>query len=101
VVPPSLAEETPLPADLPGAPAVAAVAPAVEAAPAPAAARPPAAEAAALRGEAVRLLEKLVRAGARTKDALPPAKPAEYSGPDGELLRLQDEVMALEASGNE
>jgi Meckel syndrome type 1 protein len=96
VVPPSLAEETPLPAALPGAPAVAAVAPAVEAtAVMPAAARPPAAEAAALRGEAVRVLEKLVRSGARTKDAAPPAKPAEYSGPDGELLRLQDEVMAL------
>lgn len=95
VVPPSLAEETPLPADLPGAPAVEAVSPAVEAAALPAVARPPAAEAAALRGEAVRVLEKLVRSGARTKDAPPPAKPAEYSGPDGELLRLQDEVMAL------
>jgi len=98
VVPPSLAEETPLAVPLPGAPSPV-VAPAVEAvetkAPGPPAARTPAAEAAALRGEAVRVLEKLLRAGARTKDAPEPARPSEYSGPDGELLRLQDEVIAL------
>jgi hypothetical protein len=67
--------------------------PGAEATPPPT--RPPAADAAALRGEAVRLLEKLLRSGARTPNAEPPEKPAEYSGPDGELLRLQDEVMAL------
>jgi hypothetical protein len=53
------------------------------------------AEAVALRGESVRVLEKLLRAGARTPNAKPPAKPSEFSGPDSELLRLQDEVMAL------
>jgi hypothetical protein len=57
--------------------------------------RPAAAEAVALRGESVTLLEKLLRAGKRTPNANPPANPSEYSGPDGELLRLQDEVIAL------
>jgi hypothetical protein len=65
------------------------------ASPAPAGPRPPAADAAALRGEAVQVLEKLLRSGARTPSAAAPAKPAEYSGPDGEMWRLQDEVIAL------
>ena len=99
-VPPSLAEETPFAANLPGAPAAASVNPAVEADAAPggtpsAVPRSPAAEAVALRGQAVQLLDKLLRAGARTPGAPDPAKPAEYGGPDGELLHLQDEVIAL------
>ena len=98
VVPPSLAEETPLASGLPGAIPSPALAPALEPPPpstAPLAPRPPAADAAALRGQAVQVLEKLLRAGARTKDAPAPQKPGEYSGPDSELLRLQDEVIAL------
>jgi hypothetical protein len=73
------------------APAAATEPPAAEAP--GAAAEPPkpprsgAAEAVALRGESVKVLEKLLRAGTRTPDAKPPAKP--------ELLRLQDEVIAL------
>jgi len=92
VVPPSLAEEAPLPDVLPGA-AVVSAAPAAEKP--PAGPRPPAADAVALRGVAVLLLEKLLRAGARTPGAPDPIRPAEYSGPDSELLRLQDEVLAL------
>jgi hypothetical protein len=96
-VPPSLAEETPLPLPVPGTAGPEAVAPAVE--PKEDAARviprPPAAEAAALRGQAVQALEKLLRSGARTPNAPAPLKPAEYSGPDGELWRLQDEVITL------
>ena len=93
VVPPSLAEETPLPESLPGAAVTSSAAAAPP--PGPAAPRPPAAEAVALRGEALQALEKLLRSGARTPAAPDPARPGEYSGPDGELLRLQDEVMAL------
>ncbi|HEY6547777.1 MAG TPA: hypothetical protein VI589_07715, partial [Vicinamibacteria bacterium] len=90
----SVAEEAPLPDVMPGAAVVTSVA--SEAAPgASAKPRPPVAEAVALRGEAVLLLEKLLRAGARTPKAPEPARPAEYSGPDSELLRLQDEVLAL------
>jgi Cytochrome c554 and c-prime len=101
VVPPSLAEDTPFATSLPGAPGAAAVNAAVQTeaagaeATTPTAPRTPAAEAVALRGEAVQLLDKLLRAGARTPGAPDPAKPGEYQGPDGELLRLQDEVIAL------
>jgi hypothetical protein len=95
-LPPSLAEETPFVPELAGVSGAASVNPAVEAeAPAPPAPRTPAAEAAALRGQAVQLLDRLLRAGARTPGAPAPAKPAEYQGPDAELLRLQDEVIAL------
>jgi len=95
VVPPSLAEETPLADALPGAAVVTSAAPASGAPAAPAGPRPPAADAAALRGEAIQAVEKALRAGARTPGAPDPLKPGEYSGPDGELLRLQDEVLAL------
>jgi Cytochrome c554 and c-prime len=100
-VPPSLAEETPFAVNMPGAPVAASVSPAVEAdaagsgTPSAAVPRSPAAEAVALRGQAVQLLDKLLRAGARTPGAPEPARPAEYGGPDGELLHLQDEVIAL------
>jgi hypothetical protein len=87
-VPPSLAEETPLPRNL--TPAIAAEVP--TAAPGP---RTKAAEIAEARGKGAALLEKLLRAGARAKDAPAPSKPAEFTGPDSELLRLQDEALAL------
>jgi hypothetical protein len=69
-------------------------------APAPAAgSRSRAAEVAELRGKGAALLERLLRAGARTPGLQAPARPLEFAGPDGELLHLQDEalVLALEA----
>lgn len=87
-VPPSLAEETPLPRNL--TPAVV-----PEAAPVAAGPRTKAAEIAEARGKGALLLDKLLRAGARAKDAPAPSKPAEFKGPDSELLRLQDEALAL------
>jgi hypothetical protein len=41
------------------------------------------------------LLDRLLRAGARVKDAPPPSRPLEFKGTDSELLRLQDEALAL------
>ena len=41
------------------------------------------------------LLDKLLRAGARAKDAPLPSRPLEFKGTDSELLRLQDEALAL------
>lgn len=47
-----------------------------------------------VRGRAALLLADLIRQ--KKKLDLPkPAPPAEFAGPDGELLRLQDEVLAL------
>jgi hypothetical protein len=90
-VPPSIAEDSPMPQ-----PPVAAVKP-VAPAPAPADTGPRSrtAQVAELRGRAAGVLERLLRAGARTPAAPAPARPAEFKGPDGELLRLQDEVLAL------
>ena len=67
----------------------------VEAPPADTGPRPKAAQVAELRGRAATLLEQLLRAGARTPTAPAPTRPVEFKGPDGELLRLQDEVLAL------
>jgi cytochrome c554/c'-like protein len=89
-VPPSLAEETPLPRNL--TPTL--VPPAVPA-PAAAASRTKAAEIAEARGRGAVLLDKLLRGGARVKDAPPPSRPLEFKGVDSELLRLQDEALAL------
>jgi cytochrome c554/c'-like protein len=86
-VPPSLAEDAALPRSL--TPSV------VPAAAPPAGPRPKAAEIAEARGQGALVLDKLLRAGARAKDAPAPAKPLEFKGPDSELLRLQDEVLAL------
>jgi len=48
-----------------------------------------------LRGELLKLLQGLIASGARA-DRLPPAAPAfEFSGPESELLRLQDEALVL------
>jgi len=62
-------------------------------------ARSRAAEVAELRGKGAALLERLLRAGGRTPGLQAPARPLEFTGPDGELLHLQDEalVLALEA----
>jgi len=84
VAPPSLAEDLPL-----------AATPAAEA-PAPrATSRGAAAATAEARGQAVQVLDRLLRAGARAPTLAAPSKPREYAGPDGELLRLQDEALAL------
>jgi hypothetical protein len=88
VVPPSIAEDAP---PRPPAPAVTAAEPA----PAPAGPRPKAALVVEVRGRAAVLLERMLRAGDKTPNAPPPARPAEFKGPDSELLRLQDEALAL------
>jgi hypothetical protein len=88
-VPPSIAEDSPMPQ-----PPVAAVKP-VAPAPAETGPRSKTAQIAELRGRAAGVLERLLRAGARTPSAPAPARPTEFKGPDGELLRLQDEALAL------
>jgi len=94
--PRSIAYDSPLPPPVPGAtdngPLTPAVAPAEKvevAAPTPA---PPATDA---RSRALGLLEKALRSGARAPQLPAAQKPQEFDGPDGELLRIQDEVMAL------
>jgi hypothetical protein len=90
---PSLAE------DLPVAPAIVATDAAALAPPPPAAAptgpRSATARVAEARGAAAAVLARVLRGGAKVP-ALPPASPPrEFKGPDGELLRLQDEAIAL------
>jgi len=99
-VPPSIAEDSPLPRAAPSlgpeaSPVSAAVVPPPTSAAGRAAAASPAAQVAGLRGEGVAAIEKLLRAGARAPGLPAPARPAEFKGPDAELLRLQDEVLAL------
>jgi hypothetical protein len=53
------------------------------------------AEIAELRGKGAELLGRLLRAGARAPALPAPARPQEFQGRDSELLRLQDEVLAL------
>ena len=86
-VPLSLAEDVPVPRALPT--------PTPAASPAVARLRPRSAEIAELRGRAAALLERLLRSGARSPGAAAPGRPLEFAGPDGELLRLQDEALAL------
>jgi len=62
----------------------------------PPAARGVVAEAAAARGKVLVALASLVDEGKTVPAASKSATPPDYSGPDGELLRLQDEVLALE-----
>ena len=86
-VPLSLAEDVPVPRTL--------STPTPAASPASPRLRPRSAEIAELRGRAAVLLERLLRAGARSPGAAAPTRPLEFAGPDGELLRLQDEAIAL------
>jgi len=90
---PSLAE------DLPVAPAIVATEAAAlvppPPAPPPAGPRSATARVAEARGGAALVLARVLRGGAKVP-ALPPATPPrEFKGPDGELLRLQDEAIAL------
>jgi len=90
---PSLAE------DLPVAPAIVATEAAAlvppPPAPPPAGPRSATARGAEARGGAALVLARVLRGGAKVP-ALPPATPPrEFKGPDGELLRLQDEAIAL------
>src|SRR4029453_4178305 len=87
--------------DLPVAPAIVAQE-AVRPPPTPPAPAPPCrgcprwapARVADARGGAALVLARVPRGGAKV--ALPPATPPkEFKGPDGELLRLQDEAIAL------
>ncbi len=98
VVPPSIAEEAPVPPPLPGVTTALSVPvePVPPAGPAPATpAASPRVRVAEIRGRAVKILEEKLRSGARDPDLPAPAKPAEFKGPDSELFRLQDEVLAL------
>jgi len=47
------------------------------------------------RGGAALVLARVLRAGARDPALPAAAAPREFKGPDGELLRLQDEAIAL------
>jgi hypothetical protein len=97
-VPRPLAFDSPLPPPVPGAsdggPLTPAVAPA-ESVDAASAATPAPATAGDARSRALALLERALRSGTRAPNLPPPQRPREFGGPDGELLRIQDEVMAL------
>ena len=97
--PPRVAPAPSLAEDLPVAPAIVATDAAALAPPPPAAApsgpRSATARVAEARGGAALVLARVLRGGAKVP-ALPPASPPrEFKGPDGELLRLQDEAIAL------
>lgn len=96
-VPPSIAEEAAVPPPLPGVhtPLSVAVEAVPAAAPVPAGSASPLVRVAEIRGRAVRALEQKLRAGGREPELPAPAKPVEFKGPDSELFRLQDEVLAL------
>jgi hypothetical protein len=49
----------------------------------------------ALRGRGLVLLARALQAGERLPAPVTAAPPAEFAGPDGELLRIQDELYAL------
>ena len=90
---PSLAE------DLPVAPAIVATQTAALATPpppaAPAGPRSATARVTEARGGAETVLARILRAGTRVPGLPAAAPPREFKGPDGELLRLQDEALAL------
>ena len=90
---PSLAE------DLPVAPAIVATQSAALAAPAPVAVpagpRSATARIAEARGGAATVLARVLKAGTKVPSLPPTSPPREFKGPDGELLRLQDEAIAL------
>jgi hypothetical protein len=96
VLPPSIAEDTPLPRNVPGLGETNAVTPALQSTvTAESGVRSAAARVAELRGRGVVLLDRMLRAGARAPALPPPSRPAEFRGTDSELFRLQDEVTAL------
>jgi hypothetical protein len=77
---------------------VATTAPALAASPPPPVAQGPrsaTARVAEARGDAAVVLTRLLRQGARAPNLPPASPPLEFKGPDGELLRLQDEALAL------
>jgi hypothetical protein len=90
---PSLAE------DLPVTPALVATEAAALDAPPPAAApagpKSATARVAEARGGAALVLARVLRDGKKAPDLPPASAPKEFKGPDGELLRLQDEAIAL------
>jgi hypothetical protein len=95
-LPPSIAEDTPLPRSVPGLGETNAVTPALQpTVTAQSGVSSSAARVAELRGRGVMLLERMLRAGARAPALPAPTRPAEFRGPDSELFRLQDEVTAL------
>ena len=56
----------------------------------------PSAAVAAVQGRVIAMLDSLLRRDARSVVRIAPPPPAAaYNGPDAELLRLQDEVLAL------
>jgi hypothetical protein len=55
----------------------------------------PSAAVAAVQGRVIMLLDSLLRRDARAVVHITPPPPVRYQGPDAELLRLQDEVLAL------
>ena len=58
--------------------------------------RSPAATVAAIQGRAVSLLDRLLRREGRAPvRVIPPEPTTEYRGADAELLRLQQEILAL------
>ena len=96
--PPSIVEDRPAgfaePALAPATPAPPPEPPAAQAAVPTAAATSPPAPAAA-RDRSLLLLERLLKTRAHQLDLPPPSPPAEFRGADSELLRLQDEILAL------
>ena len=55
----------------------------------------PSAAVAAVQGRVIALLDSLLRRDARAVVRIPPPPPSTYTGPDAELLKLQDEVLSL------
>lgn len=62
---------------------------------APAAPEQPLAELAALRGRGALLLAELLKGRKGALELPAPSAPVEFAGPDGELLRVQDEILYL------
>jgi hypothetical protein len=50
---------------------------------------------AAVQGRVIVLLDSLLRRDARAVVRIAPPPPTAYKGPDAELLKLQEEVLAL------
>jgi hypothetical protein len=92
--PPRELLKTPAPDDVPTYPAEVTPVPAPAATPTPAAEPARVDTIAALRGRAARALTRAAREG-KTLPPAAPKPPTAFDGPDGELLELQDEALAL------